>query len=347
MPDTDVIEQNEPEVSFVDNPTESQEQETVTIDTNTEGEEQPEDQPAEKQGEETTEKPAETKPEETATEQAKPAEAQTPPTTPPAERPQATAPVDPLEALGIPKEQQTLVKAAIDAIKAGDFDNFARIRATDWDKVPDLDILRHKLEQQYKDLDKEERDFMVSSELEKYDTSTFDETAARKANILLKLEAKSVRDGLKAEQAQYQVPVIGPSPEEVAEQEQQKQAAVQFEKAVLSDPALKDFETKKVVQLGTGEQAFNYAADKFDARQAISKGVDVITYDENGKPTGFNMPKFLKAALFAEHGDDIADKLIKHGIMLGKRERDAELRNPGTKPAAAASADKSDVKWHG
>lgn len=249
---------------------------------------------------------------------------------------------DPYDMLGLKDKERDLIEGAIKALKAGDLENFLRVRSTDWDKVPDIDIVRQTIEQKYKDLDPEDRDYMVNRDLAKYNTDSFDEDEARAVKIGLKMDAKTIRDGLKAEQEQYKIPERpDTSSEETVKMEKAQKAAAEFNERLFADPALAEFETNKAVKLGSGENAFNYVADKVNIKEIITNGSlnDYLIDQPKGVPK-FNMPKFIRDAAVLKNLDDIADKLIAHGKMLGKREADAELRNPGQRTAAAP--DKTD-----
>lgn len=264
------------------------------------------------------------------------------------EAPAEVAPADPYELLGLKEQERTLIEGAVKALKAGDLDNFLRVRSTDWSKVDDFEIMRQEAEKKYKDLDQEDREFMIASDLSKYDTESFDDTEARKAKIQLKLDAKPIRDARIAEQEQYRIPERpAESPEVAAQRAESLKAAEDYNKAVLADPALAAFETNKTVKIGDGDDAFNYVADKVDIKKILKEGSmnDYLIDGPKGTPPKFNMPKFIRDAAIIKNFDDVSKKLIEHGKMLGKRQADAELRNPGQRSASAAPEPTNGVKW--
>jgi len=266
------------------------------------------------------------------------------------EPPAEVAAADPYEMLGLKEQERTLIEGAVKALKAGDLDNFLRVRSTDWSKVDDFEIMRQEAEKKYKDLDQEDRDFMIANDLSKYDTENFDDIEARKAKIQLKLDAKPVRDARIAEQEQYKIPERPAEPPEVAAQRAQDlKAADDYSKAIFADPALAEFETNKTVKIGDGDDAFNYVADKVNIKSILKDGSmgDYLIDGPKGTPPKFNMPKFIEDSVWLKSKADISKKLIEHGKMLGRREYDAELRNPGKRSASAAPEPTNGVKWIG
>lgn len=283
-----------------------------------------------------------------------PAEAPAPPAAPeapaqpaaPVQQPgapqQPEAEADPLEKIGISKDD-VLARKFLEAHKAGDTENFLQKFATNWDNVPDLEVVKRSVESKYAGLEPDERDFMVAEELAKYNVQSFDagDPAIRKAQIQLKMDAKAIRDGFKAEQAQYKAPEPKPD-ERVAAYERQVQEFQQEQQRLdaqfSADPVIQEFQKNRLVKIGEGEEAFSYEAEAdIDIKDSLLNGYvsdfmmkdekGKVQLDKDGKPR-LDVAKWTAVRAAARNWDKFTKALIEHGKTLANRQRDADLRNP-------------------
>lgn len=278
----------------------------------------------------------------------------------------ANEPVDYLEKAGLPKED-TFGRKLLEAYKAGDHENFLKVMGTDWDKVPDLDVVKRNLEEKYNALDPVKRDFMVRRELAKYDTSTFDPEEKQAAEIALELEAKQLRDGYKAQQSQYQIPERQPDPEvagKLAAIEQQQEAVQQeitrLDAHYSADPTIKQFVTDRLVHFGEGEDAFHYeAAPDIDIAADLKNGYlqDFYVKDKAGNPVPdpnsklgqylIDTKKYLEVRAAVKDWPGFLKSYADHVRNLERKAYEAELRNPGRREEKAPPSETGKVKFLG
>lgn len=350
----EVATPDQPEVKFIGDADAYTPQPTPPAETSPEPDNQPQ------QPEPTPPVPApEVKPAETP---APPAAPVIEPPAPPAAQPATQEPadeVDPLEKMGISKDD-TYARQWLEAYKAGDHKTFERVMSTDWDKVPDLEVVRASIEQKYAALDPAKRDFMVKREMGKYNTESFDPDEKQAVDIALELEAKQIRDGFKAEQQQYKVPERQQDPEVAAIKQQMQQYQQEQERLNAkfdADPTIRQFVTDRLVKVGEGEETFSFEADPtIDIKDSLLNGyvgdfmkknpdgTDVL--DEAGKPQ-LDVAKWTAVRAAAKNWDKFCKSLIEHGKTLANRQRDAELRNLGTKQPDAAPSASGGVKFLG
>lgn len=170
---------------------------------------------------------------------------------------------DPFEKLGV--KDDAYFQKLYQAYKNDALEEFLVATHTDYDAISDAELIRMQVENQYPTLQPDEKDLIFKMKLEKeFSITDLEDSDNRAGQLLMKLEAQKIRDGLKQEQAQYQVkPRVNDEFELFKQQmqaqqlESQKQLEV-FHDYLKSTPEYKNFETNRIVQFGEGDNKINY-----------------------------------------------------------------------------------------
>jgi len=287
-----------------------------------------------------------------------PAPAVAAPAVEPAQPAPAAAPAQPVDsfaALGIPNDEyhQKLIEAA----KTGDLQNFIKSQAVDYKSMTAQEILREDIRRGLPDLSEAQVERLLQKELDsKYQQGDYDDDDVAIGVKRMERDANKIREGFIAEQLAYKAPQItDPSiafqEQMQAQQQQMEQEKAAFQQRVENDPGYKQFGTNRVVELGSGDDKFNYAVrdnvDVMGQTMDINKFVsNFLDPDGQGVPQ-FNLKKWLGVLAYANNPAAFEKALIDHGRTLGTKNADAELRNPdsvvaGIKPA---TTDPNAIKW--
>lgn len=235
---------------------------------------------------------------------------------------------DPFAELGFTEEKdKKFVQQLTEAYKENKLQEFLDKSTKDYDKIPDVDILKMKIERENPSLDKEDLDFLLETALEKYGI-TGDEEDDAKALRMLRIDLKKTREELKQEQEAYKITAYERKPDPKAEQQAKEYA--EYLESIDKNPAFDEFVRDKSLKFGD----FNVPLDeKLDLR-AVAKDPSLLlqsVLDDNGNVD----PKVLANMTLAKNLPDIIEKAIKYGQSLGKKSIHDELR--GADPKTHAS----------
>lgn len=257
-------------------------------------------------------------------------------------------------------KDDALANKLLAAYKAGpeEFKRFNEAMGTDWKGMSDEDVIKHDLRGQYPKLSQKAFDRLYEDELAKYGIGeSFDEVAEEIGKAQMQRKASEVRNAQVAIQEQYQIADRSqPSAEQVAQQQaaaqQQQQALADLENYVINEPSFRDFETKRGITLGAGDEAFNLAAPaNINLKQDILEGYPQefflkdkdgkVVNDKNGQPK-YDVEKAILMRVIASDPKGWWDKAVSYGRTLEKKAVDKELRNPGNGIVAAPSGTEGD-----
>jgi len=172
---------------------------------------------------------------------------------------------DPWEKLGL--QEDDYAKQLIEAYKSNQLDEFLIKTNTNYDLYTDEEILKTQIDSKYPSLGEEERNLILQKTLQKEFGITGDEEDDKVGRLMMKLEADKIREGLKAEQAQYKPksfenPASAIEAQLKAQQEAVQQQIESFKNHLTSLPDYKQFETSRLVEFGDGENRMNFEVDK-------------------------------------------------------------------------------------
>ena len=204
--------------------------------------------------------------------------------------------------------------------QTGDIKPFLQANSTDYSKMSDIDILRIKHQEDYKDLDlsQDVMDHLFQEEvLEKFNARDDDGLEGKVALAKLKKEANQARSAFVNTQNEFMAPTLEGQPK-VDEAEMVKQRNEQRRFAATQ---LKDFvvDNKLSVEVAEGVDALKLDVDPSKIIEAAINPMDWIaqTIVKNGQ-TDWN--KLSQLVAFSNNPQGFKENLYKHGNNLGQKD---------------------------
>lgn len=211
----------------------------------------------------------------------------------------------------------------------------------DYNKLSDSQVLELKLQKEYPGVEKDDLDFLIAAELEKYGINGEDDEADAKGKRLLSIQLKKVREELQAEQQNYKATAFEhkPTPEQIQAQKDWEE----FNGHLDSHNDFAEFGRNRGVSFGEFKAEVPADLDP----KLMAKDPSAFFgqfYDEKTKT--FDAGKFIKTALFAQNPDKYASDLIAYGKSLATKQHHDELRGTegGRTHAAPAQTDKPKLR---
>jgi hypothetical protein len=240
---------------------------------------------------------------------------------------------DPFEKLGV--KDDPYFQKLYEAYKNDALDDFLIATHTNYDEIPDVDLIRMQVQNQYPTLQPDEQDLILKMKLEKeFNITDLEDSDNRVGQLMLRLEAQKIRDGLKQEQAQYQVkPRVNDEFEAYKQQMeaqrlQQEEQLAQFQNYLKSTPEYKNFETNRIVQFGDGDIKVNYEVN--------AKAEDFLTDSLNqenffakfmNQDGALDLAKWQKVWAYANDPTTVERAIYNAGKSQGEKRLYDELHN--------------------
>jgi hypothetical protein len=240
---------------------------------------------------------------------------------------------DPFEKLGM--KDDPYFQKLYEAYKNDALDDFLIATHTNYDEIPDVDLIRMQVQNQYPTLQPDEQDLILKMKLEKeFNITDLEDSDNRVGQLMLRLEAQKIRDGLKQEQAQYQVkPRVNDEFEAYKQQMeaqrlQQEEQIAQFQNYLKSTPEYKNFETNRIVQFGDGDIKVNYEVN--------AKAEDFLTDSLNqenffakfmNQDGALDLAKWQKVWAYANDPTTVERAIYNAGKSQGEKRLYDELHN--------------------
>lgn len=240
---------------------------------------------------------------------------------------------DPFEKLGV--KDDPYFQKLYEAYKNDALDDFLIATHTNYDEIPDVDLIRMQVQNQYPTLQPDEQDLILKMKLEKeFNITDLEDSDNRVGQLMLRLEAQKIRDGLKQEQAQYQVkPRVNDEFEAYKQQMeaqrlQQEEQIAQFQNYLKSTPEYKNFETNRIVQFGDGDIKVNYEVN--------AKAEDFLTDSLNqenffakfmNQDGALDLAKWQKVWAYANDPTTVERAIYNAGKSQGEKRLYDELHN--------------------
>ena len=204
--------------------------------------------------------------------------------------------------------------------QTGDIKPFLQANSADYSKMSDVEILRIKHQEDYKDLDlsQDVMDHLFTEEvLEKFNGREDDSLEGKVALAKLKKEANQARSAFVNAQNEFMAPTLDGQPK-VDEAEMVKQRNEQRRFAATQ---LKDFvkDNKLSVEVAEGVDALKLDVDPSKIIEAAINPMDWIaqTIVKNGQ-TDWN--KLSQLVAFSNNPQGFKENLYKHGNNLGQKD---------------------------
>lgn len=251
-----------------------------------------------------------------------------------------------------PKLADTLKAAGYDdafiqfaeAYKAGDTSRFAQAMATDYSKMPDLQVLQESLRRANPDATPEEMEVLMDSEIndkyklnsEVYDPEGKDVKAAK---TKMAIDARRARTALTLENEKLKLPTQNANGAAQAARASQEQALQKAQTELLDHPYTKSMLSGKKVSFGglsiTGQDGKvtnipDFSVEVEDPTEIQRIMTDPAVYqsyitDEHGKIDGEALSQI---SAFTMNRKALVQAMINYGKMLGKEELIEEKSNP-------------------
>lgn len=247
------------------------------------------------------------------------------------------------------KEIDPKLVGIIQAWKNGTLGDYVRELSTDYGKMTAEEVMRHQLRREYPKASEKALQALYESEVVerfKLDPESYSETEVEKGRLLLEAKADRYRDEFTANQDKYLLPSKPepkkqePAPDNTELQNQQIEA---YRKGLSEDPYVKEIFTNKKVQIGEGDEQFNYPVEP----QSL---IDVLTDNEKwlgvmyNKEDGLYVPKVetqMLVAAFAQDPKLFLSEYAKHLKSIGSKQVTDPIDNASPAPGTVVS--KSEV----
>lgn len=195
----------------------------------------------------------------------------------------------------------------------GNIDNYIKAYSTNYDAMPDDQLLKLKIERDYADFSEEEREDIFNAEADRYklDAELYSEAETRRGKTLLKADIAAFRKQLNEERESL---LITGAPQEPQTGVDAQAISQQYQEMLTKSEAYSGLATSGVLKVGAGEAAFNMDVDK-DALLAYLTNDEAYAkahLDEQGKPDFARQLRIAAAATDPNY----EQKLIDHGRKL-------------------------------
>lgn len=230
--------------------------------------------------------------------------------------------------------EDEFAKNLLDAYRSNKLEEFLNAKAVDYEKVPDEQLARRLLKEEMPGATDEEVEFLFQRRYPVGDDE--DEATQREARIRLKSDAHKIREKLKAEQANYQIPEF-----KTEDNQQELEARVQeWHKTVDNSPATKALSGG--IQFKNGDQAYKYEVANPQQIADMAKDVrQFLNLFENNGQT--DLERFYRVAAYATDPEAFEKSLIRFGQNLGTEKVVDKAVNPSIpaqpSPEGVAKAD--------
>ena len=204
--------------------------------------------------------------------------------------------------------------------QTGDIKPFLQANSTDYSKMSDVEILRIKHQEDYKDLDlsQDVMDHLFTEEvLEKFNGREDDSLEGKVALAKLKKEANQARSAFVNAQNEFMAPTLDGQPkvdeaEMVKQRNEQRRFAADQLKGIVKD-------NKLSVEVAEGVDALKLDVDPSKIIEAAINPMDWIaqTIVKNGQ-TDWN--KLSQLVAFSNNPQGFKENLYKHGNNLGQKD---------------------------
>jgi len=227
-------------------------------------------------------------------------------------------------------DKDPFLKGFLEFYKSGgDVTQYLEAKATNWDGVGDLDVLRRTFNKENSDLNPSVREKLFKKELERkygFDPESVSEEDAatddfKIAQELIKRDAFKTRESMKTEQQKFSIPK-----KEQVDPVVQREA---IQKQVMANKEVRDFLNNKLVRIDVPVDGQYFAYQEQNPQAVVEMIVDGNKFwnkllDKDGK---VDWNKANKVLSYAMNPAAFETELIKLGQRQGRREKIMQDRN--------------------
>jgi hypothetical protein len=219
--------------------------------------------------------------------------------------------------------------------KTGDIIPYLEAKTVDYNQIPDEEIMRRNLREQYSDLSDKAFDRLYKQQVLdrfKLDADEWGEDDSELGRELLKSEADKIRNQYIDWQKKFKAPEPVNSNQDYSKE---------FEKMVLQDEFTNRVVESKKLTIKTPDGEFNYEIP--EATSLVKMTVDNDKFFQqfaDGKG-GIDYARWYKTAAYSQNPEQFERSLINYGKTLGRSEVTKELKNPSQPLGGRVPSDSS------
>lgn len=243
-----------------------------------------------------------------------------------------------LKAAGIDEET---IKAIEYKERTGGWDDYLKIKNTDYKAVAPEKLVELDLREKYKNLDNKRFEIVLKNELKKYnlDRDEVDENSeeAILGNIMLEQDAEAIRSKYIEKQQSLTAPA-----KQVEAAQQPNVMQQQITDTIRNSATVKTLSASRMISFGEGDEAINYEIQ--DSTQLIDTAISAAT--QNGVvPTEAQIKDMVEGLALFANKNQILKTILNHGKILGEKSVRKEAANvkPNSETAGAAQEKLSDA----
>jgi hypothetical protein len=213
--------------------------------------------------------------------------------------------------------------------KTGDLAPYLQAKTVDFTNMPDEEILRRNLREEYQDLSDKAFERLYKQQVTdkfKLDADEWGEEDSELGRELLKVEASKLRNQYLDWQKNFAAPEPQPYYDQTAEMLQK------FETEVKNSEFTKGFLGSKTLTIKTSDGEFNYEVPQADAVIDMTIDNDRFFSQFAGDQGQLDYAKWYKTVAYSQNPELFERSLINYGKTLGRSEVTKEIKNPITSP---------------
>ena len=213
--------------------------------------------------------------------------------------------------------------------KTGDLTPYLQAKLVDFNGMPDEEILRRNLREQYADLSDKAFDRLYKQQVNdkyKLDADEYGEDDSELGRELLKAEASRIRN----QYLEWQNGFKAPEPEISNEQNDAIEMMKRFEQEVVSNEFTKGLIDGKKLSIKTSDGEFNYEIPEANSLVEMTVNNDKFFNQFANSNGQLDYAKWYKTAAYSQNPELFEKSLINYGKTLGRSEVTKEIKNPST-----------------
>jgi len=277
--------------------------------------------------------------------------------TPPAEPTPAVEPVDPVEPAPVqaqlptepqpapvkdpapvlaqvPTYKDDFIKGVVEFYeKTGDITPYLQAKLVDFNQLPDEEIMRRSLREQYPDVSDKAFDRLYKQEVIdkfKLDADEYGEDDFELGKELLKTEAFKARQKYLDWQKGFTAPEPVKDDSQVQAELQLKQTLEAFEKATKENEITKSLLESKRITIKDGDSEFAFELPEVEPLVDMTLDNDKFFAQFAAGEGKIDYAKWYKTVAYSQNQELFEKSLINHGKALGRQEVTKEIKNPSS-----------------
>lgn len=217
--------------------------------------------------------------------------------------------------------------------KTGDITPYLQAKLVDFNQLPDEEIMRRNLREQYPDVSEKAFDRLYKQQVIdkfKLDADEWGEDDYELGKELLKTEASKLRQKYLDWQKNFTAPEPVKDDSQVQAELQVKQALEAFEKATKENEITKSLLESKRITIKDGEGEFVFELPEVEPLVDMTLDNDKFFAQFAAGEGKIDYAKWYKTVAYSQNQELFEKALINHGKALGRQEVTKEIKNPSS-----------------